>query len=183
MPSENPFNRNEVMVLGFLHFGLIAGVGVFLAVVMGLNQSQAHGKVAEIPDYIRILTFVAVVAPVAALYASRIAFQRLFSGAFARHAGGDLSAQDLKRSITSAYIIKAAVQEAPAMIGIVALLLIALLPCDILLAPRFYLLNLVGPALFIIEMAVFLPTWDRLDFSIRSLGEITREGFSGHNAG
>lgn len=174
MPEEplqisNPFNKSEVLVLAMIHVGLMMGVVVFLGVVLGLNQS-AQGKVSEIQDSIRILTWLSMGLSVATLIGSRLFFQIRFADAFGRFFGGGLQADDLKSTVRSAYIVKAAMMEAPALLGLVALFLIVLSPCDLGSVPRFYYLNFTGITVFMIETLLYLPTMGRLDTAIRSLG-------------
>lgn len=102
--------------------------------------------------------------------AARFLFRKLFAAAFARHARGELDAAGLKGAVRAAYLVKAALLEGPALLGLVTLLLVAMLPCDLSLAPRYCLLNLAPWAIFYLEMAATLPTPGRLDFAVRELG-------------
>jgi hypothetical protein len=163
------FSDHEARTLSVMHIAWLTGLLVFVGMVFYLNQG-VRGKVAEIPDFIRYLSYGVAGLSVMNWMASKALFQNLLSTAIRKHARGEIDASGLKTATRIAYLVKVALVETPALLGLFTLVWIVFLPCDILLAPRYCLLNLVAVAVFYLEMLLNFPTQARLEFVLREMG-------------
>lgn len=152
-----------------MHIAWLTGLLVFVGMVFQLNQG-ARGKVAEIPEFIRFLSYGVAGLSVMSWMAAKLLFQNLLSTGIRKHARGELNAPGLKTATRTAFLLKVALVEAPALLGLFTLVWVVFLPCDILLAPRYCLLNLVPIAAFYLEMLLNFPTQARLEFVLREMG-------------
>lgn len=169
MPKPNLLTEQEARVLAIMQFAWMTALLVFIGMIFHLNQG-VRGKVAEIPEYIRLLCYAAAGIAAASWMASRFVFQNILVTEIKKHARGELDDAGLKVTLRTAWLVKIALLEGPALLGLVTLVLIVFLPCDLLLAPPYCFLSFAPVVVFYVEMLIHFPTHSRLEFILRDLG-------------
>jgi hypothetical protein len=168
MRAAHPFSETEVRVLGIVHFALIGGVAAFAAITVLLNAPNRGIGPGVIPDHVRALAWGNIPLPLAALIFSRLYLPGRISKAYARLRDRKIHIEQFKRRVRAAYLVRAAVTEFPALLGLVTVLLVVLHPGDIFAAPPFFQAGYLGAMLFMGETLLVLPTEGRLQAAFRA---------------
>ncbi|MDB5104342.1 MAG: hypothetical protein JWP91_2031 [Fibrobacteres bacterium] len=167
MEARHPFSKSDIHGLIVIHTALVMGMIVFAAVVLGNCLRNRGIGPGIIPDFVTRAAYANAVLPVLALIASRLFLSKRFSRAFTRLRSRELHIEGFKSEVRTAYLVRAAITELPALIGLAAAFLVALGPGDIFAAPRVHLSHFLGALLFVVETLRVAPTEGRINTAFR----------------
>ena len=167
MLARHPFSKSEIQGMVMVHAALMAGVAAFGGVALifaFMNRGLGPGV---IPDFVTLVAYANVVLPLLALVASRAYLKAKINRACRRLRDRSIHIEGFKRKLRTAYLLRAAIMEFPALLGLTAVLIVALGPGDIFAAPTVHLAHFLGALFFLIETARVTPTESRLDHLLR----------------
>jgi hypothetical protein len=167
MLARHPFSKSEIQVMVVIHAALMAGVAAFGGVALTFAFMNRGIGPGVIPDFVTLVAYANVVLPLLALAASRAYLKAKVNRACERLRDRSIHIEGFKRKLRSAYLFRAAIMEFPALLGLTAVLIVALGPGDIFAAPSVHLANFLGAVVFLIETARVTPTESRLDELLR----------------
>ena len=164
----HPFSKTDVQMLVSAHAAMLAGVAVFAAVSVYFNLRNRSVGPGVLPEWLRLVAYADILLPLLALAASRMLHTMRIARAHERLRDRAIHIEAFKSQIRSAYLMRAAILEGPALLGLAAVLSVALKPGNIFAAPPVHLALFLGAVLFAAETIRVLPTESRLDAVFRA---------------
>ena len=148
---EHELEDNDVKALQIIYGALAMGVIVFLAVIIGIylntDVSPAEGE-----DFIRTLTMAHFAMLAMALVASKVLYQQVLS----RSLNIADSAAALFGAFRTSHIIRLALFEGAAFLGLVVCFVAA--KSGVLQANAFYWVNITSAIVMIAMIAIYFPS-------------------------
>lgn len=159
---NHPFSRADIQVLIAIHIALVGCVIAFGGLTVFFNFRNSEVGAGIIPAFLNATAYVNLFLPVLALAASRALLSARVAGACRKLREREIHIETFKQDLRSAYLLRAALTGLPALLGLAAVLAVALRPGNIFDAPPLHLAHFLGALLFVAETLRILPTESRL---------------------